>query len=82
MSLSIIPIEETGETRVKIDCLNFDVSLCIQISVRGRRHWQGPSLLDNVGENKLCVICHTNIILLFAFQWCHPCSLNRRTSFL
>jgi len=75
MSLSIIPIEETGETRVKIDCLNFDVSLCIQISVRGRRHWQGPSLLDNVGENKLCVICHTNIILLFAFQWCHPCSL-------
>jgi len=35
-------IEETGETRVRTDCLNFDVSPCIQIkkqtSVRGRRH--------------------------------------------
>jgi len=26
-----MPIEETGETRVKSDCLNFGVSLCIQI---------------------------------------------------
>jgi len=38
-----VPIEETGETRVRTDCLNFDVSLCIQIkkqiSISGRRHW-------------------------------------------
>jgi len=38
-----MPIEETGETRVRTDCLNFDVSLRIQIkktiSIRGRRHW-------------------------------------------
>jgi len=36
-------IEETGETRVKSNYLNFDVSLSIQIkkqiSVRGRKHW-------------------------------------------
>jgi len=36
-------LEEAGETRVKTDCLNFDVSLCIkikkQILIRGRRHW-------------------------------------------
>jgi len=36
-------IEETGETRVRTDCLNFDVSLCIQIekqiSIEGKRHW-------------------------------------------
>ena len=35
-------IEEAGETRVRIDCLNFDVYLCIQIkkqiSIRGRKH--------------------------------------------
>jgi len=35
--------EETGETRIRTDCLNFDVSLCIQIkkqiSVKGRKHW-------------------------------------------
>jgi len=37
-----MPIEETGETRVRTDCLNFNVSLCIQIlknSIRGRRYW-------------------------------------------
>jgi len=38
-----MPIEETVETRVRTDCLNFDVSLCPQIkkqiSIRGRRHW-------------------------------------------
>jgi len=38
-----MPLEETGETRVRTDCLNFDFSLCIQIkkqtSIRGRRHW-------------------------------------------
>jgi len=43
MLLSLMPIEETGETRVRTHCLNFDVSLCIQIkkqiSIRGRRHW-------------------------------------------
>jgi len=26
-----MPTEETGETRVRTDCLNFDVSLCIQL---------------------------------------------------
>jgi len=26
-----MPIEETGKTRVRTDCLNFDVCLCIQI---------------------------------------------------
>jgi len=26
-----MPTEETGETRIRTDCLNFDVSLCIQI---------------------------------------------------
>jgi len=31
MLLSLMPIEENGETRVRTDCLNFDVSLCIQI---------------------------------------------------
>ena len=39
-----MPTEKTGETRVRKDCLNFDVSLCKeikkQISVRGRRHWE------------------------------------------
>jgi len=41
--LSAMPTEETGETKVRTDCLNFDVSLCIQIkkqiSIRGRRHY-------------------------------------------
>jgi len=41
--LSLMPTEETGETRVSIDCLNFDVPVCIQItkqiSIRGRWHW-------------------------------------------
>jgi len=39
-----MPIEESGERRVRTDCLNIDVSQCIQIkkliSVRGRRHWE------------------------------------------
>jgi len=26
-----MPTEKTGETRVRTDCSNFDVSLCIQI---------------------------------------------------
>jgi len=43
MLLSLMPIEETGETRVRTDCLNFDVFLRIQIkkqiSIRGRRNW-------------------------------------------
>jgi len=43
MLLSLMPLEETGETRVRTDCLNFDDSLCIQIkkqiSIRGRRQW-------------------------------------------
>ena len=32
---------ETGETRVRTDYLNFDVSLCIQIKkkISIRRHW-------------------------------------------
>ena len=42
MLFSLMPTEETGG-RVRTDCLNFDVSLCIQIkkqiSVRGRSHW-------------------------------------------
>jgi len=29
--LSLMPIEETGETRVRTDCSNFNVSICIQI---------------------------------------------------
>jgi len=29
--LSLMPTEKTGETRVRTDCSNFDVSLCIQI---------------------------------------------------
>jgi len=37
-----MPIEVTGESRVRTDFFNFDVSLCIQIkkqtSIRGRRH--------------------------------------------
>jgi len=41
--MSLMPTEETGETRVRTDCLNFDVSLYIQIekqiSIRWRRHW-------------------------------------------
>jgi len=43
MLLSLIPTEESGETRVGTDCLNFGVSLCIhikeQIAVRGRKDW-------------------------------------------
>jgi len=31
MLLFLMPVEETVETRVKTDCLNFDVSPCIQI---------------------------------------------------
>jgi len=42
MLLSSMLIEATGETKVRTDCLNFDVSLYIQIkkqiSIRGRRH--------------------------------------------
>jgi len=38
-----MPTEETGETRVRTECLNVDVSLCIQtkkqISSGERRHW-------------------------------------------
>jgi len=41
--MSLMPTEETRRSRVRIECLNFDVSLCIQIkkqiSIRGRRHW-------------------------------------------
>ena len=41
--MSLMPIEETGETRVRTDCLNFDSSHCIQIekqlSITGRSHW-------------------------------------------
>ena len=43
MLLSLMPIEETRETRVRTDCLNFNVSQCIQIkkqiSIKGRKHW-------------------------------------------
>jgi len=43
MLLSLMPTEEADETRVRTDCLNFDVSLCTpikkQISVTGRRYW-------------------------------------------
>jgi len=39
-----MPIENASETRVRIDCLNFYVSLRIQIkkqiSIGGRRHWE------------------------------------------
>jgi len=28
--LSVMPIENIGETRVRIGCLNFDVSLCTE----------------------------------------------------
>ena len=31
MLLLLMPTDETGETRVTTDCLNCDVSLCIQI---------------------------------------------------
>ena len=31
MFLSLTPTEETDEARVRTDCLNFDVSQCIQI---------------------------------------------------
>ena len=38
-----MPIEETGEPRVRSDCLNFDFSVCIQnkkqISISKRRYW-------------------------------------------
>ena len=30
-----MPIEETGEARVRADCLNFDVCLCTQIKISG-----------------------------------------------
>jgi len=43
MLFSLMPIEETAETRVRTDYLNFYVSQCrqikTQISCRGRRHW-------------------------------------------
>jgi len=42
-TMSLMPIEETGETRGRTDCLNFDLSQCIQIekqlSIIGRSHW-------------------------------------------
>jgi len=31
MLMALIPIEESGETRLRTDCFNFDVSPCIQI---------------------------------------------------
>ena len=31
MLLCLMPVEATGEIRVRTDCLNFDVFLCIQI---------------------------------------------------
>jgi len=34
MLLALIPIGETGETRLRTDCLNFDVYLCIQIKTQ------------------------------------------------
>jgi len=38
-----MPLEDTGKTRDRTDCLKFDVFLCIpikkQISIRGRKHW-------------------------------------------
>ena len=41
--MSLMPIEETVETRVRTDCLNFDSSQCIQIekqlSITGRTYW-------------------------------------------
>jgi len=41
--LSLTPVEETGETRVRTDFLNFDVSQCTQIkkqiSIIRRRYW-------------------------------------------
>jgi len=37
-------IEETGEKRVRTNCLNFGVSLCKQIqkqiAARGRKNWE------------------------------------------
>jgi len=43
MLLSLMPVEETGETRVRTDFFNVDVFLCIQIKkqflTRVRRHW-------------------------------------------
>jgi len=53
MLLSLMPIEETGETRVRTACLNFYVSLCIQIfkiSIRGRRH----CIIFFVGFKSVC----------------------------
>jgi len=48
--LSLRPIKETDETRVRNDCLNFNISLCIQIlkriSLRGRRYWDYIFLWD------------------------------------
>jgi len=29
-----MPTEETGETRVRTDCLNFHVSLCIGLQIK------------------------------------------------
>jgi len=44
MLLALMPTEETGETKVRTDWLNFDVSLCIQIkkqiSVIEKSHWK------------------------------------------
>ena len=45
MLLSLMPFEETGKTRVRTNCLNFDVSLCIRILKKIQLEEEGIGLI-------------------------------------
>jgi len=45
MLLSLTPIEETGETRVRTDCLNFNGSQCIQIKKQFQLEEEGTGII-------------------------------------
>jgi len=40
-----MPLEETGETRVRTDCLNFRFSLCIQIKNKFQLEEEGTGII-------------------------------------
>jgi len=47
--LSIMPIEETGETRVRTDCLNFDVSCAYKLKSKFQLEEEGIAIIFFVG---------------------------------
>ena len=73
MLLSPMPIEETSETRVRTDCLNFHVSLCIHIKKQFQSEEEGIGVIlyfcgtFDPAAVKDCTKCPsfiTNVLLL------------------